>query len=280
MKFFKYKLAVTIVLLSVGFLIFIGVSVKSEKVSVFENTVGVAINPVQEVLYKINDGTKNFIGFFVNFSKIKQENTKLNQQNTELQTKLLDYENLKKENDSLKEMINFKNSIEDYQYKGCDIVGKIGNSWIDGFVIDLGKKDGISAGMVVVTGKGLVGQVTSVADNWSKVLTISNENIQVSGIDHGTRDDGIVKGYIDDYNNQMSMLYALPLESTIKKGDIITTSGKGNFYPKDIRIGEVISVEDDKGKIQKTAVIKPYVDFNKLEELWVVIPKDLKNIKY
>ncbi len=280
MKFFKNKLAVTIVLLSVGFLIFIGVSYKRESVSIVESAAGAAVNPVQGVIYKFGSGTKNFFDFFINFTKIKDDNVRLSQLNTDLQTKLMEYQNLKNENASLKEMLNFKNSIAEYQYKGCDIIGKIGSSWVDGFIIDLGSKDGITAGMVVVTGKGLVGQVTSAADNWAKVLTISSENIQVSGIDQSTRDDGIVKGYIDDYNNQMSMIYALPLDSAIQKGDIITTSGKGNFYPKDIRIGEVTSVEDDKGKIQKTAVIKPYVDFNKLEELWVIIPKDLKNIKY
>jgi rod shape-determining protein MreC len=280
MKFFKNKLAVTIVLLSVGFLIFIGVSYKRESVSIVESAAGAALNPVQGVIYKFGSGTKNFFDFFINFTKIKDDNVRLSQLNTDLQTKLMEYQNLKNENASLKEMLNFKNSIAEYQYKGCDIIGKIGSSWVDGFIIDLGSKDGITAGMVVVTGKGLVGQVTSAADNWAKVLTISSENIQVSGIDQSTRDDGIVKGYIDDYNNQMSMIYALPLDSAIQKGDIITTSGKGNFYPKDIRIGEVTSVEDDKGKIQKTAVIKPYVDFNKLEELWVIIPKDLKNIKY
>ena len=30
----------------------------------------------------------------------------------------------------------------------------------------------------------------------------------------------------------------------------------------------------------KTAIVKPFVDFNKLEELFVVIPKETREVKY
>ena len=67
----------------------------------------------------------------------------------------------------------------------------------------------------------------------------------------------------------------------VKEGDIILTSGLGYFYPKGLRIGEVISVSEDKVKVNKSAIIKPYVDFNKLEELFIIIPKDTsQGIKY
>ena len=35
---------------------------------------------------------------------------------------------------------------------------------------------------------------------------------------------------------------------------------------KEIRIGEVTKVEEDKIKVMKSAIVKPFVDFNKLEE--------------
>lgn len=70
------------------------------------------------------------------------------------------------------------------------------------------------------------------------------------------------------------------MNSDVKEGDVIMTSGVGMLYPKEIRIGEVISVEEDKVKVMKNAVVKPYVDFNKLEELFIVSPKDTREIKY
>jgi rod shape-determining protein MreC len=70
------------------------------------------------------------------------------------------------------------------------------------------------------------------------------------------------------------------MESEVKEGDVIMTSGIGRLYPKEIRIGEVISVQEDKVMVMKNAVVKPYVDFNKLEELFIVSPKDTREIKY
>ncbi len=50
------------------------------------------------------------------------------------------------------------------------------------------------------------------------------------------------------------------------------------MYPQEIRIGEVVSVEVDSVGIMKKAIVKPYVDFNKLEGLFVVVPKEEINI--
>ena len=70
------------------------------------------------------------------------------------------------------------------------------------------------------------------------------------------------------------------MDSEVKEGDVILTSGLGQIYPKEIRVGEVISVESDEIKVMKTAIVKPYVDFNKLEELFVIIPKETREVKY
>src|SRR3712207_1148997 len=172
-------------------------------------------------------------------------------------------------------MVDFKEQKSEYNYIGCDIIGKSGENWLDGFVINRGASDGIKKKMVVVTGDGLVGQVTSVGTNWSIVQSIINENIQVAGMVNSTREnDGVVKGFRDYSNKLLAKLYFLPLDSKVKKGDVILTSGLGPFYPKDIKIGTVIEVEEDKGKLIKNAVIEPSVDFNKLEELFVVVPKN------
>jgi rod shape-determining protein MreC len=135
--------------------------------------------------------------------------------------------------------------------------------------------------MVVITGEGLVGQVTSVGNNWSIVQSLVNENIAVAGLVNSTREnDGVVKGYRDINDKLLAKLYYLPLDSQVKKGDVILTSGLGGLYPKGIKIGTVIDIEEDKGKLIKNAVIEPSVDFNKLEELFIVVPKNDREVKY
>ncbi|KGM96393.1 rod shape-determining protein MreC [Clostridium novyi A str. 4552] len=274
MGIFKNKLTVTVIVLSVSFLILIGYTVGKDKMSTAGNGMGVVLNSVQGVVYKINNKVKKNANFIFHFKDVKEENKILREENTKLKDKALKYDALVKENERFKKMIDFKEQKSEYNYVGCEIIGKSGENWLDGFVINRGANDGIKKKMVVVTGDGLVGQVTSVGSNWSIVQSIINENIQVAGMVNSTREnDGVVKGFRDYSNKLLAKLYFLPLDSKVKKGDVILTSGLGPFYPKDIKIGTVIDVEEDKGKLIKNAVIEPSVDFNKLEELFVVIPK-------
>lgn len=280
MRLLKNKLTVTVIVLSVSFLILIGYTVGKEKMSVAENGVGVVLNSVQGVVYKFNSKVKKSAGFLFHFKEVKTENKRLRDENIVLKDKALKYDSLLKENERFKKMINFKDQKSQYQYIGCDIIGKSGGNWLDGFIINRGFSDGIREKMVVVTGEGLVGQVTSVAQNWSIVQSIINENIQVAGMLNSTREnDGVVKGFRDYSNKLLAKLYFLPLDSKVKKGDTVLTSALGGLYPKDIKIGTVIDVEEDKGKLVKNALIEPSVDFNRIEELFVIVPTN-KDGKY
>ncbi|NMM64533.1 rod shape-determining protein MreC [Clostridium sp. P21] len=283
MKIFRNKLAVTIVVLSVTFLVLISQSIKRDKMFFLGNGIGFTFNPIQGGIYGFNSKIKQSIGFIFNFSNVKRENEDLKKKNSELEKKLIEYNSIKSENTEFKKMLNFKEQNSDYNYIGCDIIGKSGNGILDQFIINKGSKDGIEKQRIAITGEGLVGQVTSVGSNWAIIQTLGNENLAVSGILESTNDNGIVRGYKDNNNELFAKLYYLPQASKVKVGDAVVTSGStaedvGN-YPKGIRIGTVTEVEDDKGKVMKNAVIKPYVDFNKIEKVSIVIPKNKIDVK-
>lgn len=281
MKFFKNKLAVTIIVLSVAFL---GLIIKSsqniEKDSITSG-IGSAINPLQKSIYSITDGIKGALDFFLNFSEVKEENVSLTKENIELKNKLLEYETLKEENDRLKEVLNYKESKSDYNYIGCEIIGYSGESFLKGYIINRGENDGLQKDMVVISNKGLVGKITSTGSNWSIVESILSENIAVSVMVNSSRENiGILRGYLSGSNKSITEISNIPMDSKIKEGDTIVTSGLGEVYPKEIRIGEVVKIETDEIKVTKTAIVKPYVDFEKLEDLFIVVPKDTREIKY
>lgn len=280
MKPFKNKLAVTIIVLSVTFLGIIIFSIKSGSNSV-SSGVGAVVSPLQKIVYNINDKIKGSFDFFLNFSKVKQENDDLRAQNAELESKMVEYNKLKDENDRLREILKFKDSKSNYDYVGCNIIGYSGGTLSQGYIIDRGTNDGIEKDMIVINYQGLVGKVTEAESNYSIVETILNENIAVSVMVESTRETtGILRGVKESKNENLVKIYNLPIDSQIKEGDVILTSGLGMIYPKEIRIGEVVSVSTDNLTVMKNAVVRPYVDFSKLEELFVIIPKDKINIKY
>ena len=278
MKPFKNKLAVTIVVLSVAFLGIIVLSIKGNS-NIISSGVGGVISPLQKIVYTVNEKVKGYFEFFINFSNVKKENEELTAKNAELENKLIEYERMKDENTRLREMFDYSQTNANYDYLGCNIIGYSGGNISNGYIIDKGTKDGVEKDMVVITPAGLVGKVTKASSSFAIVQTILNENIAVAAMVESTDETtGILQGITDSKNKNLTELSNIPIESAIKEGDKILTSGLGEMYPKEIRIGEVISVEVDNVGIMKRAVVKPYVDFNKLEELFVVVPKEKVDI--
>lgn len=283
MKFFKNKLAVTVIVLSVTFL---GVIIYTAKTNsdFISGALGAGFNPVQKVIYTAGEKIKGGIDFFASFSEVKEENDQLKRQIIELQNQLVGYNTYKTQNEQLKQELNFKNQHSEYNYVGASIIGESGGSFYEGYVIDRGADSGIKKDMIVIAGNELVGIVTEVNSNWSKVQTISSTNTAVAATVEETNEvSGIVRGYRNIGNREpLAKIYNLPMNSPIKAGDTILTSGLGGVYPQGIRIGSVTSVETDNVKVSKSAVIKPFADFNTLTQVVVVVPKDATrgDIKY
>lgn len=282
MKFWKKnKLIIIIICLCIGFFALIGYTSKRSNINFAGNGVGVILNPIQEFFYKVNSKIKNTVSFAFNFSKVKDQNEELKKENAKLKNSIIDYENIKKENKRLRKMVSYENENDKYKYIGCSVLGIAGNSYLDGYIINKGTNDGISKRMVAITNEGLVGQVTSVGSNWSIIQTLGNENISVAGFNQRSQEaNGIVKGYKDDSNNVLAKMETSNLEADIKEGDTILTSGLGQIYPKGILIGKITKIIEDKGQFVKYGIIKPAINMSKLEEVFIVVPKDKRQVKY
>jgi rod shape-determining protein MreC len=63
----------------------------------------------------------------------------------------------------------------------------------------------------------------------------------------------------------------LPSIADLREGDVIVTSGTDWVYPEGIRIGTVERVERSMASAEPiTAIIKPFVDFFRLEYVYVL----------
>ena len=138
--------------------------------------------------------------------------------------------------------------------------------WVRVSVAPLGKHDDLSS----YSSYGWNARNTVFQDIQQTATTLTQDQYSRYGITS--------QPFVDQPNFLEKVSINIPIDSEIKEGDIILTSGLGGMYPQEIRIGEVVSVEVDSVGIMKKAIVKPYVDFNKLEELFVVVPKEEINI--
>lgn len=240
-----------------------------------ESIVGSILSPVQSALYSATDAISDFFSRMFSGADVQTENQDLKAQVAELEGQLRDYNEVKKENERLSSLLKFVDANPDLDVVSAKVIRKDPGHWFSTFTINVGMANGIEINMPVVNGDGLVGKVMAVGANWSRVLSIVDNDSGVSAIVERTRDPGIVSGTVSsgDEENATLTLGKLPLNANLVPGDTVMTSGLIDILPKGIPIGEVIEVSTSSGGMTNEAVVKPWVDFAHLEEVGVVTTK-------
>lgn len=119
-------------------------------------------------------------GFFTSKSKLEAENKQLKEENSEISLKLLEYEKLIKENESLRKMLDIKNAFKHYEMLLSRVIIRSHDNYTSTFIIDVGSKDGVKESMAVVHVNGLVGYISEVNEESSVVVTILDPKTSVS----------------------------------------------------------------------------------------------------
>ena len=138
----------------------------------------------------------------------------------------------------------------------------------DTLLIGRGSNSGVKINSPVVTRSGLAGRIIEVGPNTASVLLLTDQNSGVGARVQrvGSRATGVCKG---DNSGLLSMVY-LPSDADIKPGDAVVTSGLGGVFPPGLFIGTVKEVRTDAGNALKIGRIAPKVDFDRLEEVYVL----------
>lgn len=261
-----------VILVSILLIVLMAITAKYDHIAArIEKPLLYVTSPIQKVFYSISNGIDNFVYGLLEDRDLKRENKELNERVEVLERELLEKHELEKENKRLKDLLDFATDNDKITVTGARVIAKNPGSWFNIMLIDKGTKDGVDVNMAVVTERGLVGRVFQVGPNWAKVRTIVDGQSSVSGIIERTRDNGLIKGNSGvDLNEGMCRMIYLPLDTDLKPGDKVLTSGLGDIFPKGIYIGEITEIIDEKRDFFKTAIIEPGVDFERLEEVLVI----------
>jgi rod shape-determining protein MreC len=202
-----------------------------------------------------------------------EENDELKKALNKSVEKNVRYRELELSNARLRNLLNFEKTMTD-PVLSAEVIGKDPSPWFKTILIDKGKQDGVGRGMAVVVPKGIVGQITEVSSHYSKVLLIIDPNSAADALVQRDRARGIIKG---DAAGELAFKYVLR-KHDIAVGDIVVSSGLDGVFPKGLAVGQVSGVFKPKAGIFQEVTVTPYVDFEKLEEVLVVLnPK--KEIK-
>ncbi len=169
-------------------------------------------------------------------------------------------------NQRFRNLLRFRRKI-DSRVLAAEVIGKDPSPWYRSIIINKGEKDGLRKSFPVLVPEGVVGVVTNVSAHYARVLLLVDRNSAVDALVQKSRARGIVRG---DSAGACIYEYVL-LRHEVEIGDTVVSSGLDGVFPKGLRVGEVTDVVRRTGGIFQEIKVKPYADFEKLEEVIVVI---------
>ncbi len=245
-------------------------SSERNNISLLEQILRDAYTPLQSGVVEFKENLGQVSAFFASKQDMQEQIKSLEEENQELIMENQVLREEKMELRRLRSLLGFHDySLNKYQMVGARVIARSPNNWYRNIVLDKGSDSGIKKGMAVISPKGLVGRVATVSRDSAHVDLIIHREIAVGAIIQENREtQGIVEGLGNSSNLRM---INIPYYSTIKEGNTVVSSGLSESYPKGIDIGTVKEVELQPDGILLSALVEPSVDFDKLEEVLVIV---------
>ncbi|MBU1862814.1 MAG: rod shape-determining protein MreC [Candidatus Omnitrophica bacterium] len=210
------------------------------------------------LFYNLSDGVSRIFDAIQQYRSYEH----LGREIIQLKQKIIDYDEIKSENERLIELLHFKKTVP-VEHVVAQVIGHDVSPWSNWIVINIGTQDEAVKDMPIIAQGGLVGKIVFVSLTTSRCILIIDHQSKVSGIIQRSRDTGIIEG---NGNGLLTMRY-LDLNTNAQVGDVVITSGLGGIYAKGIPIGSITIVGVEDNGLHVFAKIKPFVDFSKLEDV-------------
>lgn len=234
-----------------------------------ENLVMRLLSPVQEKVYFLVIGLKEFNNKWVAKRDLLSENENLQQKLEELRVDKSKVNSLESENRLLKEELKFTKESK-LNTVAAKIVTGVSDSLSKSIIINRGSNSKIEKGMAVISNNGvMIGKIYDVYGDYSKVLLLTDNKSRVAAtIQNLDKTTGLIEG---QFGLSFSMTN-IPQDQEINEGDLIVTSGLEGKIPKDLLIAQVEGVNRVESEIFKIALLSPIVSLDNLSYVLVVIP--------
>lgn len=264
----SFKVLVIAVIVLLGLIIYTA----SAGGSLIASLLGFVSTPMQSVATDLTGNVTEFLDLDgLSKDELKSMVETLQQENSRLQDKLLDYTELRQENERLRTQLHISQQDPEIEMRSAAVIGRDPNDMFFGFSIGIGTLSGVNEGDPVITDKGLVGIVTQAYPTTSKVSCLLSEDVKVAAVSIDKQESGLVGCNITMASSGLLRMSYLPGNTALEEGDIITTSGEGGVYPPKLKIGQVQSVEKSETDVSRYAVIKPFEELSTVKEVQVIV---------
>lgn len=202
------------------------------------------------------------------YASLSEENRQQAADLLQQQARMQRLQSLEQENTRLRALLEATEGRGfDYQFAEMVLVSM--DPYAHQVVINRGRSDGVFAGQAVIDGSGVMGQVESAQYGQSRVRLISDPDhaipVQIvrtglRTVAYGTGDAGRLE------------IPSLALQSDVRNGDILITSGLGDRFPPGFPVAVVTSIERETGGAFARVMARPLALLDRGREVLLVVP--------
>ena len=224
-----------------------------------------AMTPVAVVTSGFLDWVGGGLSVVGEASHLRSDNQRLAAENALLRRQVAELQAAGQENADLRRALDFAKGFG-HRLLTAAVIGRAPDGLTRSISIGRGRADGVSVGMVVVSGAGLVGRVSEVTERSATVQTLVDASSRVNSYASKSGLEGTVLG-----EGGPLAMDVLPRPSVfIAPGEWVLTSGIGGLFPRGILVGQVTQFHRRDSATLERADLAPAVDFASVSTVLVV----------
>ncbi|MEA1882231.1 MAG: rod shape-determining protein MreC [Candidatus Marinimicrobia bacterium] len=199
-------------------------------------------------------------------TQLQEETQFLREKNIQLTLELEALLRAQEENNGLRDLLKFKRESQ-LKLLAAKVVNMGASSNLSSITLDIGSDHGVRENQPVLVPEGVIGKTVVVGKKSTVVQILNDVNYRLSVRILPSGNAGILQ-FI---SNDICEVRELQKNADISVGNKVVTSGFSQIYPKNLPVGEVIEVLDERGSFQKIAKVRIKPKLGALLDVFIVI---------
>lgn len=240
------------------------------------NIAGILASPFRAAGAAITGKFTQWHDYLTEFDRLKEENQRLKQELADAQADIRQAARDQEENQRLYELLELRQKRRDLSFEPALIVKGDDSNWSSVLTINKGTSHDVAVGDCVVNATGyLVGVVTEAGLNWSTVRTVIDSDSSIGALIYRSGESAIAQGDFALMGQGQLRLAYLGADADVVTGDLIVTSGLGEYYPSQLVIGYVEDLRASDDGLTQFAVVSPSMTLEDLTQVFVITDFDI-----
>lgn len=240
------------------------------------NLAGMIATPFRSASAAFSEAVRSWTDYLTQFDALKEENQQLKLKIAEMEETVRQAQADRDENARLREVAELREQRRDLHLESARVLAQDTSNWASLLTVNKGTAHNVAVGDCVVTETGyLVGVVTEAGLNWSTVRTILDSESSIGALVFRSKSSALAQGDFALMREGRLTLSYLGTDPDVVSGDLVLTSGLGEYYPSDLVIGHVDEVRTSDNGLAQYAVLTPDAELDNLIQVFIITSFDI-----